>query len=231
MKTIGLLGGMSWESTHHYYAGLNQGIQERLGGLHSAPIWLRSVDFAPIESLMRQHKWEDIAAILITHAKALEEAGAEGIVLCTNTMHKLAPVIQQNITIPLLHIAQVTAQAIRSQGLKEVILLGTRFTMEEDFYTRILQENHLIVHTPNNADKERIDRIIFEELCLGKVTKTSKKEYVDIIEALTQTHPSIQGVILGCTEIGMLISQDDLSLKVFDTTTLHVKAILDFMTA
>lgn len=229
MKTIGLIGGMSWESTAHYYDGLNRGIKERLGGLRSAHIVMESVDFGPIEALMRKGEWEAIGKILASSATRLEKAGAEGIVLCTNTMHKLAPYIENATRVPLLHIAKATAKSITKEGIDDVILLGTRFTMQQDFYKKLLKEEGIMARIPNDAGCEEIDRIIFQELCLGKITEPSKKAYLSIINEIAINYPSTKGVIFGCTEIGMLISEDDTTLRTFDTTSLHVNTILDFM--
>lgn len=229
MKSIGLIGGMSWESTAHYYEDLNKGIKERLGGLHSAHLVMESVDFAPIEALMRKEEWESIGEILASSALRLEKAGAQAIVLCTNTMHKLAPLIEEVTLIPLLHIAHITAEEICKEGIDEVLLLGTRFTMQQDFYKNTLAQKGLRVRIPNGKACEEIDRIIFEELCVGNILESSKQTYLSIIKDILKQYPHTKGVIFGCTEIGMLLSQEDTSLKTFDTTALHVKAILDFM--
>jgi aspartate racemase len=229
MKTVGLIGGMSWESTAHYYTLLNQEIRERLGGLHSASLLLHSVDFAPIEELQRKGRWSEAGEILAQIAFNLQQSGCDAVALCTNTMHKVAPQICQKISIPFLHIAHITAKALKEQNIDEVLLLGTRFTMTEPFYSQILGEHGIKVQIPQNTT--RIDEIIFKELCLGVVEPRSKAFYLESIQDMSQKHPSIGGVILGCTEIGMLINQKDCALPLFDTTVLHVRAIADFVTS
>lgn len=227
MKTIGLLGGMSWESTSHYYQLLNQRTAALKGGLHSAPIIMLSVDFHPIEILMRQNRWDQIIAQLTAAALKLEEAGADFLLLCTNTMHKIAPSISQAIEIPFLHIADATAQKIVEQNIKSVGLLGTRFTMEEDFYSKHLERNYgLQVLVPGERERQQVDQIIFEELCRGKIKDSSREIYLKIISNLQKD--GAQAVIAGCTEIGMLVKQNQLSAPLFDTTVLHVDAALEY---
>ena len=227
MKTMGLLGGMSWESTLSYYQILNQEIKDRLGGLHSAEIIMYSVDFAPIEELMGQKNgWQEIAGILTGHCRALEAGGADFIVICTNTMHKVAPEIETALKIPILHIADPTAEAVKKAGFTRVGLLGTSFTMEEDFYRGRLAERHgLEVLTPPAQDRDLVNQVIFNELCLGMVRESSQREYIRIIKDLSEQ--GAQCVILGCTEIGLLIDQARSPLTLFDTTELHALAAAD----
>ncbi len=227
MKTIGLLGGMSWESTLSYYKLLNEGIRNRLGGFHSAKIIMYSVDFDQMQSLQRDGKWDEAGEILANYALRLEKAGADYIFICTNTMHKVADKIKESINIPLIHIAEATAEALNSQNCKKTILLGTRFTMQEDFNKKIIEENGIQVVTPELEDIAIVDNIIFDELVIGKVLKSSKEKYLNIIKKLCEEDKDIDSVILGCTEIGLLISQNDTNLKVFDTTTLHVNKALE----
>lgn len=220
MKTIGLLGGMSWESTLEYYRVLNEGVQSRLGGLHSAKIVMHSVDFGPIEANMRQGAWDDVAANLIEGALGLEKAGADFFLICTNTMHKLAPIIKKNVSIPLLHIVDPTAKALIDLNIKKVGLLGTSFTMEEDFYSgRLLEKYGVEAIIPGNEDRKIVNSVIFKELCCGKVLESSQREYIRIINLLQQQ--GAQGIILGCTEIGLLVKQEDVAVHLFDTAYLH----------
>ena len=222
MRTIGLLGGMSWESSLEYYRILNTLIQAKLGGLHSAQCVMYSVDFDSYEKWMRQGDWDQIGIQLTELAKKLENAGADVLLICTNTMHKLVPVIEAHISIPILHIADAAAEAIKKQELTTVGLLGTRFTMEEEFYAGRLKEKHNIkVITPKPEDRDQINRIIFEELVKGILTPESRQIYVRIIHDLQQR--GAQGVILGCTEIPLLITQSDTPIPVFDTTQLHAE--------
>jgi len=223
MKTIGLIGGMSWESTIPYYRHINETVRDRLGGLHSARILLYSVDFHEIERLQHLGDWEAAGTALASAARALTVAGADFLVLCTNTMHKVAPAIEAAVPIPLLHIADPTAAAIRAQGLRRVGLLGTRFTMEEDFYRRRLEADHgLEVHVPTEADRESIHRIIYEELCLGRIVPASRAEYRRIIAGLVTR--GAEAIILGCTEISLLVSAEDATVPLFDTTARHAHA-------
>lgn len=220
MKTIGLLGGMSWESTASYYQLINEGIKNKLGGLHSAKIALYSVDFAEIEKLQHQGEWEKTAEILTTAAQNIEKAGADFILICTNTMHLVAPKIQAGISIPLLHIADATAKAITQKGIKKIGLLGTAFTMEQDFYKgRLEKEFGLSVITPDTADRKIIHQIIYDELCLGEIRDASRYEYLRIIDSLVAA--GAEGVILGCTEIALLVKPKDTTAQLFDTTRIH----------
>ena len=227
MKTIGLLGGMSWESTVGYYRAINEGIKKRLGGLHSAKIVLYSVDFASIERLQRDGDWDGTAKILSEVANRIEDAGADFLLICTNTMHKVAPQIEKSIQIPLLHIADATAEILARDNIKKIGLLGTLFTMEQDFYKGRLKEKYgLDIRVPNMEDRKIVHDIIFQELCLGKIDTESKKEYLRIINDM-----SIQGaeaVILGCTEIGMLINQKDTHVRLYDTTAIHAEKAVDY---
>jgi aspartate racemase len=223
MKTIGLIGGMSWESSSVYYNIINETVKERLGGLHSAKCILYSVDFEEIESLQHQGKWEELTKLMINFAQQLERAGADFIVICTNTMHKMAEEVQDNIHIPLLHIADATAEKIIEQGLRKPGLLGTKFTMEEDFYKQRLKKKYSInVIIPSYADREIIDSVIYNELCLGKIKQSSKEKFKEIITKLVSV--GADGLILGCTEIPLLISQKDVEVPLFDTTAIHSKA-------
>ncbi len=222
MKTIGLIGGMSWESTVSYYKIINEKIKESLGGLHSAKILLYSVDFAEIEECQASGDWQKSGEILSEIAVKLEKAGADFIVICTNTMHKIAPQITPKINIPILHIAKATANAINEQKLKKVALLGTKYTMTQDFYKQILVENGIEVIIPNEHDIEVINDVIYNELCLGIIKIDSKQKYLESINKMKEQ--GAQGVILGCTEVGLLISQEDTSLMIFDTAKIHAEA-------
>lgn len=227
MKTIGLLGGMSWESTVGYYQAINKGIKESLGGLHSAKIAMYSVDFDPIEKLQHSGDWEGTAKILIDGAKNVQAAGADVLLICTNTMHKVAPQIEKAIEIPLLHIADATAEVLVEKGIKTVGLLGTAFTMEQDFYKGRLTEDHgLTVLIPNEADRNIVHNVIYKELCLGHSLPTSKAEYLRIIESLA--NQGAEAVILGCTEIGMLVDQSDTDITLLDTTYIHAKKAVEW---
>ena len=222
MKTIGLLGGMSWESTVPYYQIINTLVKERLGGLHSARCVLYSVDFAEIEACQAAGEWERSGEILGRAAAALERAGADFIVICTNTMHKVYDQVQAAVSVPILHIAEVTAAALRRRGITTAALLGTRYTMEQDFYKGKLQEYGLQVLVPGPERRQEVNRIIFEELCLGTISPKSRAYFNDTIRELEAA--GAQGVILGCTEIGLLVRQEDVSLPLFDTTVLHATA-------
>lgn len=219
MKTIGLIGGMSWESTITYYQIINDTVKKCLGGLHSAKILLYSVDFAEIEKCQAKGEWEKSAEILSDAAKSLQAAGADFIVICTNTMHKVAPQIQKEINIPIIHIAKATATKLKDDHIKKVGLLGTKYTMTQDFYKEKLIENGIEVVIPDKEDIEIVNDIIYNELCLGIIRKESRKEYMRIIESLKEK--GAKGVILGCTEIGLLIKQKDSTLPVYDTTEIH----------
>ena len=227
MKVIGLLGGMSWESTLEYYRIINETVKERLGGLHSAKCILYSFDFAEIESLQRKGDWDKLAEMLIDAAKKLEACGAGLIVICTNTMHKLADKVEAKINIPLIHIVDATAEKILEKNIKQVGLLGTRFTMEEPFYKRRLEEKYGIkVIIPNSKEREIVDRVIFEELVLGIIRQSSRERFKQIIYSLVDR--GAEGIILGCTEIPLLIKQEDVTVPVFDTTTIHARAAVEF---
>ena len=222
MKTIGLLGGMSWESTVGYYRAINEGVKNALGGFHSAKIVMYSVDFEPIEKLQREGDWEGTATILTEAALRVQSAGADFLVICTNTMHKVAPQIEKAIDIPLLHIADATAEVLVRNGIKKVGLLGTAFTMEQDFYKGRLSEKYgLNVLVPNQEDRQIVHKIIYQELCLGKIQADSKAKYLRIIDLLA--NQGAEAVILGCTEIGMLVSQGDTKVILFDTTAIHAE--------
>lgn len=226
MKTIGLIGGMSWESTQSYYTLLNEGVKAHCGGLHSAKIILYSVDFAPIARFQSEGKWEEAAVLIQEAALSLERAGVDFILLCTNTMHKILPLITPHIKIPFLHIAEATANALHAQGARKAILLGTKFTMQETFYTEVLNAHQIEVVIPDAASIEKINRIIFDELCVGKIETASKEIFLNIIDVLQRHDQTIDAVILGCTEIGLLLDQKSSYLPLFDTTVLHVNAAL-----
>ena len=221
MKTIGLIGGMSWESTVTYYQVINETIKKQLGGLHSAKCILYSVDFDEIEKYQVSGEWDKSADVLSEAAQALERAGADYIVICTNTMHKVAPEIGRNIHILILHIADMTAVQLKQHGIRKVGLLGTKYTMQQDFYKNILIEQGIEVLIPNDADVDIVNRIIYDELCLGKIFEKSKAVYLDIIHELARN--GAQGIILGCTEIGLLIQQSATDIPLFDTTLIHAK--------
>jgi aspartate racemase len=227
MKTIGLIGGMSWESTIPYYRIINETVRERLGGFHSAKIVLYSVDFHEIEQLQSSGAWEESGCVLAQAAQALQAAGADFLVLCTNTMHKVADAIENGVKIPLIHIADPTAEAIKKAGLQKVGLLGTRFTMEQDFYRgRLHDRHHLDVVVPDHEDCERVHRVIYEELVLGSVRDASRAEFRRIIQRLVDQ--GAQGVILGCTEISMLVGPSDSPGPIFDTTSLHARKAAEY---
>lgn len=230
MKTIGLIGGMSWESTVTYYQLINKTVKKELGGLHSAKILLYSVDFAEIEEYQAKGQWDKSADVLGCAAENLEKAGADFIVICPNTMHKVAPQIQQRIGIPILHIAEATAAALQEKGITKVGLLGTKYTMTQAFYKDKLTEAGIQVLIPDAQGVELVNDVIYRELCLGVIREESKAAFVDIIEKLGQM--GAQGVILGCTEIGLLVQQADTSLPVFDTTQIHgIKAAMEAIRA
>ncbi|EJF38946.1 aspartate racemase [Clostridium sp. MSTE9] len=219
LKTIGLIGGMSWESTVTYYQVINEIVNQELGGLHSAKILLYSVDFAEIEKCQADGDWDKSADILSAAARNLEKAGADFIVICTNTMHKVAPQVQSKIGIPILHIAEATADELKRCNITTVALLGTKYTMTQDFYKEKLTRAGITVLIPDEQEIETVNNIIYKELCLGIISEISKEKYRDIIRALARR--GAEGVILGCTEIGMLIRQQDTDLPVFDTTRIH----------
>ena len=223
MKTIGMLGGMSWESTVTYYQVINETVKQELGGLHSAKVLLYSVDFAEIQKCQVDGDWEKSADILSVAAQNLEKAGADFIVICTNTMHKVAPQIQSKISIPIIHIAEATADELEHNNISQIALLGTKYTMTQDFYKEKLTNAGITVLIPNEQEIETVNDIIYNELCLGIISEASKEKFLCIINSLAEQ--GAQGVILGCTEIGLLIGQKDSDLPVFDTTQIHaVKA-------
>lgn len=222
MKTIGLLGGMSWESTVTYYQIINEAIKRELGGLHSARLLMYSVDFAEIEKCQAEGDWERSAELLIDAAKRLERGGADFLVICTNTMHRIAPQIAGAVSLPILHIAEVTAELLQRRGIRRVALLGTRYTMTQDFYKAKLIEAGIDVLIPDAQGVETVNDVIYNELCLGVISEGSREKYLRIIDDLAAR--GAQGVILGCTEIGLLLRQEDCPLPVFDTTRIHAEA-------
>ena len=224
MTLIGLLGGMSWESSAEYYRLLNELTRERLGGLHSAECLLWSVDFAEVEGYQVRGEWEAAGERLAAAAQGLERAGADFVVLCTNTMHKVAPAIEAAIDIPLLHLVDATADALKAAGISTVGLLGTRFTMEDGFYTDRMAEHGITCLVPSPAERDLVHRIIYDELCLGVVRDESRTSYVEVVEGLASR--GAEGVVLGCTEIELLLGQDDVDLPAFPSTRLHVEAAL-----
>lgn len=227
MKTIGLIGGMSWESSLLYYQIINQRVKEKLGGHHSAKSLMYSVDFQEIKTLQYQGKWEEATKIMIDSARRLESGGADFIVICTNTMHKMAKEVEESVSIPLLHIADSTANEIVKDGITKVALLGTAFTMEQDFYKgRLIERFGLDVIVPNETERMIIHDVIYQELCLGIINEKSKHSYLKIINSLSQQ--GAEAIIFGCTEITLLISQDDCSIPVYDTTKLHAECAVDF---
>lgn len=219
MKTIGLIGGMSWESTVTYYRIINETVKEKLGGFHSAKILLYSVDFAEIEACQANGEWQKSADILTDAAVALEKGGADFIVICTNTMHKVVPQIEGNITVPIVHIADATAEELKENHIKKAALLGTKHTMTQDFYKDKIINSGIEIIIPDNQDIELVNRVIYEELCLGSIRGESREKYIDVIEDLKKK--GAEAVILGCTEIGLLIGKEDSPLPVFDTTQIH----------
>jgi aspartate racemase len=230
MKLLGLIGGMSWESTVPYYCQINQAVKQRLGGLHSARLILYSVDFHELEQLMRAGDWDAAGAALAGAARTLEAAGAQGLVLCTNTLHRVAPAIELAVRIPLLHIIDATAAEVLRAGLHTIGLLGTRFAMEQPFYRDRLQDSHgLRVVPPDAADREILHAIIFEELCLGRVEDASRREARRIMADLVTR--GAQAIILGCTELSMLIGPEDASVPLFDTTAIHARKAVDWALA
>jgi aspartate racemase len=230
MKTIGLIGGMSWESSAEYYRIINETVKAKLGGLHSAKSIMVSVDFAEIELMQRQGKWPEATQAMINAAKSLENGGADFVVLCTNTMHKSAEEIQANIGIPFLHIADATAREINKTGIRKVGLLGTHYTMEEDFYkSRLIQNFGLDVIIPGAEEREVVHRVIFDELVVGDIRQASKERYQDIIRQLVED--GAKGIILGCTEIGSLIHDGDCRVPLFDTTRIHAAAAVEYALA
>ncbi len=226
MKRIGILGGMSWESTQSYYRILNEEVRRRLGALHSAEILLYSVDFEPIERLQHRGEWDAAAQILLEDARSLERAGADFLLLATNTMHKIAPTLEKHLHIELLHIADAVGQALRHDGISRVGLLGTAFTMEEDFYRRRLEERYdLEVLIPEGEDRSHVHRVIYDELCLGITRDESRQRYLRIIDKLRER--GAEAVILGCTEIGLLLDGTPASLPLYDSTEVHALAAVE----
>jgi aspartate racemase len=222
MKTLGLLGGMSWESTVPYYRIVNRTVAERLGGLHSARLLLYSVDFHDIEQLQHEGRWSETARVLTDAARRLEGAGAELLVLCTNTMHKVAPALEEAVAIPLLHIADATAEEAKRRDLARVGLLGTRFTMEQDFYRGRLERRHgLSVLVPDEPGRETVHRVIYDELCRGRIRDEARESFRRILEGLVER--GAEGVILGCTEISLLVRPEDASVPLLDTTEIHAR--------
>ena len=230
MKTIGLIGGMSWESSIEYYRIINEMVKERLGGLHSAKCIMHSVDFADVEPLQHEGHWDEPAEHMVRAAQSVEAAGADFLVLCTNTMHKTADQIERQTSIPFLHIADATAQKVRDHGLTTVGLLGTRFTMEDDFYKGCLTDRHsLAVIVPQEGERQIVHQVIYEELCRGVIQSASRQKYAKIMDNLVSQ--GAQAIVLGCTEIGLLVRADDCKVPVFDTTRIHAEAAVDLALA
>ena len=230
MKKIGMIGGMSWESSIEYYRIVNQTVREKLGGLHSARSIMYSVEFAEIEALQHQDRWDELASIMIEAARSLEKGGADFVIICTNTMHKLYDEVQANIKIPMLNIADATAEKIKTEGIDKIALLGTRFTMEEDFYKgRLVDKYGLEVIIPSSEQMEIVHRVIYDELCAGIIKPDSKQKYAEIIKRLVAEGAG--GVILGCTEIGLLVKPENSSVPLFDTTEIHAKAAVKYALA
>lgn len=227
MKTIGLIGGMSWESSLEYYRIINEQVKEKLGGLHSAKSLMYSVDFDEIEKLQHKGNWEEATKLMIDAAQRLEKGGADFVVICTNTMHKMANDVQNNIKIPLLHIADATAEKIKAQGLKRIGLLGTKFTMEEDFYKgRLINKYEFEVLIPHGKDRQVVHDVIYHELCLGNINQFSKDQFIRIISELVDS--GAEAVILGCTEIPLLVKQEDVKVLLFDTTKIHAESAVEY---
>ncbi|MGE7944896.1 aspartate/glutamate racemase family protein [Lysinibacillus xylanilyticus] len=225
MDTIGMIGGMSWESSAEYYRLMNEEVKRQLGGLHSAKCILYSVDFQEIEHYQARGDWDKAGQVLGEAAQSLEKAGADFIIICTNTMHKVIDIIQEKISIPILHIADATAHQITEAGLQKIALLGTKYTMEQDFYKSRIEGFGIDVLVPQTEERTEINRIIYEELCLGQIETTSKEYYLQVIKDLVNS--GAQGIILGCTEIGLLIKQEDVNVPVFDTTVIHARAAVN----
>ena len=230
LKIIGLIGGMSWESSLEYYRIINETVRNRLGGLHSAQSLMYSVDFAEIESLQHQGHWQAATQIMIEAARRVERGGADFLVICTNTMHKMAEEVQKNISIPILHIGDATAERVKAQRLHRVGLLGTKFTMEEEFYKgRLIQKHGLQVIIPTPEDRSIVHRVIYDELVIGKINPTSRAHYQRIIEELVAQ--GCEGIVLGCTEIGLLVKEADSRVPLFDTTQIHAIAAVEYALA
>lgn len=226
-RTLGIIGGMSWESTESYYRLINEGIKAELGSLHSADLLIHSVDFAPIGELQAQGAWDEMGAILANSGKRLQAAGAQGLLIATNTMHKVIDDVQAATNLPIIHIADATAKAIQAQGLTKIALLGTQFTMTQEFYKQRLIDAGLQVLIPENDARAEVHRIIYDELCQGQFLDSSRQYYSQVIKDLA--NKGAEGVILGCTEIGLLIQQADSPIAVFDTTAIHAAAAVDFL--
>lgn len=227
MKKIGLIGGMSWESTQEYYRIINEEIGRRLGGLHSAKIILDSVDFDEVEKLQHLGEWGRLGDMLAESAQNLERAGADCVLICTNTMHKCAERVAGSVQIPLIHLADATGEIVKRQGLKWVGLLGTRFTMEQDFYKgRLTEKFGFEVVVPDDKDREFVHNVIYDQLCLGDIREVSKQKYLEIIQKMVNS--GVEGIILGCTEIPLLVKQGDVPVPVFDTTRIHALSAVDF---
>jgi len=229
MKTLGLIGGMSWESTVPYYRFINEAIKARLGGLHSAKLVLYSVDFDEIAQLQHAGDWDAAGRVLADAARKLEGAGAEGLMICANTMHKVAPAIEAAVRIPVLHVVDAVAGGIRTAGFHKVGLLGTRFTMEHPFYADHLRRHGLEVLTPDQTDRDLVHRVIYEELCLGKIVDASRSEYRRIMANMVER--GAQAIILGCTELSLLVAPTDASVPLFDTTAIHAQKAVDWALA
>lgn len=228
MKTVGLIGGMSWESTAEYYKKINEGIMSRLGGLHSGKILMSSFDFQEIVDLQHKNEWSKLTELMIKEGKNLKNSGADFLVICTNTMHKIADVLEKETGLKVLHIADVTAESIIQENKKMVGLLGTNFTMTQDFYTKRMKDKYNIdVVIPEEEERQTVHRVIYNELCCGKIKSESKAEYIEIINKLKDR--GVEGVILGCTEIPILIKQKDLDISMFDSTDIHSEAIVKEM--
>lgn len=226
-RRLGIIGGMSWESTQSYYRLINQGVKSKLGGLHSADVLLHSIDFAPVAALQQQGDWQALAQILTDSGQSLKQAGAQGLLIATNTMHKVADAVVSGCDLPIIHIADATAAAIRQADIDTIALLGTQFTMTQDFYKQRLVEAGLKVLIPDTASQQCVHRIIYDELCQGQIQDSSRQTYINIMTDLAAR--GAQGVILGCTEIGLLIGEQDSPVPVFDTTVIHAAAAVDFL--
>ncbi len=227
MKTIGLIGWMSWESSLEYYCIINEQVKEKLGGLHSAKILMYSIDFDEIQKLQHQGKWDESTKIMIEAAQNLEKGGADFVLICTNTMHKMADAVESNIEIPLLHLVDTTAEIIKSKGFQKIGLLGTNITMEEDFYKgRLINRHGLEVIVPNKEDRQIIHNVIYQELCLGDIKTSSKDQYVQIINKLVDSRA--EAVVLGCTEISLLVKQNNVTIPLLNTTRIHAETAVDY---
>jgi aspartate racemase len=227
VKTIGLIGGMSWESSIEYYRIINESVREKLGGLHSAKSVMYSVDFAEIEALQQEGRWEEATHQMIDAAHQVERGAADFLIICTNTMHRMADEVQENISIPLLHIADATADKIKARGFRKIGLLGTRFTMEEDFYSgRLIERHGLEVLIPGESERRVVHQVIYDELVMGKIEPSSKVRYMEIIEAMIRK--GAEGIVLGCTEIGLLVGEGDVTVPVFDTTFIHATTAVEY---